>query len=105
MRTAQLLRDEAAVLDEVVATALAGATASRSPTSPRCRPRSRASSCAAWPRTPRAACAPARPARLDDILALGDGALDLGDGARAVVDGGVLRVRAHAAGRAAPGRA
>ena len=29
--------------------------------------------------------------RLDDIVALGDGALDLGDGARAIVDGGVLR--------------
>jgi tRNA(Ile)-lysidine synthase len=29
--------------------------------------------------------------RLDEIVALGDGALDLGAGARAVVDGGVLR--------------
>jgi len=31
------------------------------------------------------------PGRLDELLALGDGALDLGAGARAVVDGGVLR--------------
>ena len=31
------------------------------------------------------------PGRLDDLLALGEGALDVGDGARAVVAGGVLR--------------
>ena len=31
-------------------------------------------------------------ARLDDILALGDGALDLGDGVRAVVEDGMLRM-------------
>ena len=32
------------------------------------------------------------PGRLDDILALGDGALDLGDGVRAVVEAGMLRM-------------
>ncbi|MGH3484306.1 MAG: hypothetical protein ACRDPQ_13855, partial [Nocardioidaceae bacterium] len=40
--------------------------------------------------------------RLDEILALGDGALDLGDGARAVVTAGVLRVEPTPAGRSAP---
>jgi tRNA(Ile)-lysidine synthase len=34
---------------------------------------------------------PRSPGRLDDILALGDGALDLGGGARAVVEDAVLR--------------
>jgi tRNA(Ile)-lysidine synthase len=42
------------------------------------------------------------PGRLGEILALGDGALDLGDGARAVVAGGMLRVRATPPGRSAP---
>jgi tRNA(Ile)-lysidine synthase len=93
LRTAQLLRDEAAVLDEVVATALAG------------RDRLALSRLAALP--PALArlvlrrlaedatgrlCARAA-TRLDDVLALGgSGALDLGDGARAIVEGGVLRV-------------
>jgi tRNA(Ile)-lysidine synthase len=91
VRTAQLLRDEAEVLDVVVDTALAG------------RDRIAVDHLAALPRAlarlvvrrlAEAAtgelCARA-PGRLDDILALGDGALDLGAGARAVVDGGVLR--------------
>jgi tRNA(Ile)-lysidine synthase len=91
VRTAELLRDEAEVLDVVVDTALAG------------RDRVAVEHLAALPRAlarlvvrrlaERATggfCARA-PGRLDDILALGDGALDLGDGARAVVDGGVLR--------------
>ena len=30
--------------------------------------------------------------RLDEILSLGDGALDLGDGVRAIVEDGVLRM-------------
>jgi tRNA(Ile)-lysidine synthase len=30
--------------------------------------------------------------RLDDILTLGDGALDVGDGVRAVVEDGMLRM-------------
>jgi tRNA(Ile)-lysidine synthase len=91
VRTAELLRDEAEVLDVVVDTALAG------------RDRIAIEHLRALPRAlarlvvrrlAEAAtgemCARA-PARLDDILALGDGALDLGAGARAVVEGGVLR--------------
>jgi tRNA(Ile)-lysidine synthase len=91
VRTAELLRDEAEVLDVVVDTALAG------------RDRIAVAHLAALPRAlarlvvrrlAEAAtgelCARA-PGRLDDIIALGDGALDLGSGARAVVDGGVLR--------------
>jgi tRNA(Ile)-lysidine synthase len=91
VRTAELLRDEAEVLDIVVETALAG------------RDRIAVEHLAALPRAlarlvvRRLAesatgelCARAA-GRLDDILALGDGALDLGSGARAVVDGGVLR--------------
>jgi tRNA(Ile)-lysidine synthase len=35
---------------------------------------------------------PRAPGRLDDLLALGDGALDVGDGVRAVVSGGELRM-------------
>jgi tRNA(Ile)-lysidine synthase len=90
VRTAELMRDEAEVLDVVVDTALAG------------RDRIAVAHLAALPRAlarlvvrrlaERATgglCARA-PGRLDDILALGDGALDLGAGARAVVDGGVL---------------
>ena len=91
VRTADLLRDEAEVLDVVVDTALAG------------RDRIAVDHLAALPRAlarlvvrrlaeraTGAFCARA-PGRLDDIVALGDGALDLGDGARAIVDGGVLR--------------
>jgi tRNA(Ile)-lysidine synthase len=95
LRTAQLLRDEAAVLDEVVAGVLAeggGRAVARS-------------SLAAVPgalgrlvlrRLAEDAvgglCARAA-TRLDDVLALGDeGALDLGEGARAIVSGGVVRV-------------
>jgi tRNA(Ile)-lysidine synthase len=91
VRTAELLRDEAEVLDVVVDTALAG------------RDRIAVDHLAALPRAlgrlivrrlaeraTGALCARA-PGRLDDIVALGEGALDLGDGARAVVDGGVLR--------------
>src|SRR3954471_5963892 len=91
LRTAELLRDEAEVLDVVVDTALAG------------RDRIAVEHLAALPRAlarlvvrrlaeaaTGALCAQAA-GRLDDILALGDGALDLGSGARAVVEGGVLR--------------
>ena len=91
VRTAELLRDEAEVLDVVVDTALAG------------RDRIAVGHLAALPRAlarlvvRRLAeqatgelCARA-PGRLDELIALGDGALDLGAGARAVVDGGVLR--------------
>ena len=97
VRTAELLRDEAAVLDEVVDTALAGRDhiavahlAALPPALARLVVRRLAEDAAGR------LCARA-PGRLREILALGDGALDLGDGARAVVAGGVLRVRAHAA--------
>ena len=92
VRTAELLRDEAEVLDEVLATALAG------------RDEIAVDHLAALPRAlarlvvRRLAedvagrlCARA-PGRLDEILALHDGALDLGDGVRAVVRNGVLRM-------------
>ena len=105
VRTAELLREEAAVLDEVVATALAGATASRS-THLAALPAAlarlvvrRLAEDAAGRLCARAA------ARLPDILSLGDGALDLGDGARAVVRRGVLHVERTPAGRSAPATA
>ena len=91
VRTAELLRDEAEVLDVVVDTALAG------------RDRIAVAHLATLPRalarlvvrrlaeTATGALCARAPGRLDDIVALGDGALDLGDGARAVVEGGVLR--------------
>jgi tRNA(Ile)-lysidine synthase len=92
VRTAQLLREEAEVLDVVVDTALAG------------RDRIALEHLGALPpalarlvvrrlaeRSTGALCARAA-ARVEDILRLGDaGALDVGDGARAVVEGGVLR--------------
>jgi tRNA(Ile)-lysidine synthase len=104
VRTAELLRDEAAVLDEVVETALAGRDhiavahlAALPPALARLVVRRLAEDAAGR------LCARA-PARLPDILALGDGALDLGDGARAVVSDGLLRVEPTPAGRSAPGR-
>jgi len=102
VRTAELLRDEAAVLDGVVDAALAGCDrlavgelAALTPALARLVVRRLAEDAAGR------LCARA-PARLDDILALGDGALDLGDGARAVVEGGMLRVEATPPGRSAP---
>lgn len=102
VRTAELLRDEAAVLDEVVDTALSGRDhvavdhlAALPPALARLVVRRLAE--AAVDRL----CARA-PGRLGEILALGDGALDLGDGARAVVSGGVLRVVPTPPGRSAP---
>jgi tRNA(Ile)-lysidine synthase len=93
LRTAQLLRDEAAVLDEVVATALAGRDrlaraklASLPPALARLVLRRLAEDATGH------LCARAA-TRLHEVLALGDdGALDLGDGARAIVERGVLRV-------------
>jgi tRNA(Ile)-lysidine synthase len=93
LRTAQLLRDEAAVLDEVVATALAGRDrlardklGSLPPALARLVLRRLAEDATGR------LCARAA-TRLDEVLALGDdGALDLGDGARAIVEGGVVRV-------------
>jgi tRNA(Ile)-lysidine synthase len=92
VRTAQLLRDEAEVLDVVVDTALAGRDRialehlrGLPPALARLVVR-RLAEQATGELCARAA------TRVDDILALGDaGALDVGDGARAVVEGGVLR--------------
>ena len=102
VRTAELLRDEAAVLDEVVATALAGRDhiavshlAALPPALARLVVRRLAEDAAGR------LCARA-PGRLGDILALGDGALDLGDGARAVVSDGLLRVQPTPPGASAP---
>jgi tRNA(Ile)-lysidine synthase len=93
LRTAQLLRDEAAVLDQVVDAALAGRDrlardklASLPPALARLVLRRLAEDATGR------LCARAA-TRLDEVLALGDdGALDLGDGARAIVERGVLRV-------------
>ncbi|MEA2253902.1 MAG: tRNA(Ile)-lysidine synthase [Solirubrobacteraceae bacterium] len=95
VRTAQILREEAEVLDVVVDTALAGRDrialehlAELPPALARLVVR-RLAEATAGTLCPRAA------ARLDDILALGPaGALDVGDGARAVVEAGVLRFTA-----------
>ncbi|MDX6680463.1 MAG: tRNA(Ile)-lysidine synthase [Solirubrobacteraceae bacterium] len=102
VRTAELLRDEAAVLDEVVETALAGRDeiaierlAALPPALARLVLRRLAEAAAGR------LCARA-PGRLPDLLELGDGALDLGDGARAVVRRGILRVEPTPPGRAAP---
>jgi tRNA(Ile)-lysidine synthase len=93
VRTAQLLREEAAVLDEVVETALAGRDrigVAHLAALPRALARlvvRRLAEDAAGALCPRAA------GRLDDILALDErsAALDVGDGARAIVEDGVLR--------------
>ena len=90
-RTAELLRDEAAVLDEVVAGVLDGREeieldrlAALPPALARLVVR-RLAEGATGGAVPRAA------RRTEDVLALGsDGALDLGDGARARVRAGIL---------------
>jgi tRNA(Ile)-lysidine synthase len=90
VRTAELLRDEAEALDLVVDTALAG------------RDRIAVAHLAALPRAlarlvvrrlaedATGGLCPQAAGRLDEIIALGDGALDLGAGARAVVEDAVL---------------
>ncbi len=92
LRTAAQLREEAAVLDTVVHTALDGR---RDITVEHLRALPPALGRLVLRRlaeeTTGALCARAA-GRLPDVLALGEGALDLGDGARAVVRGGVLRV-------------
>jgi tRNA(Ile)-lysidine synthase len=92
VRTAELLREEAAVLDELVDTVLAGGRdvptehlAALPPALARLVVR-RLAEDATGRLCPRA------PARLQDVLDLGEGALDLGEGARAVVTGGRLRM-------------
>lgn len=90
VRTAELLREEAAVLDDVVDTALAGQddiSVEHLGALPDALARlvvRRLAERAAGRLCPRAG------ARLPDLLALADGALDVGDGARAVVRGGRL---------------
>jgi tRNA(Ile)-lysidine synthase len=94
-RTAELLREEAAVLDEVVAGVLDGRSeievdrlAALPPALARLVVR-RLAEDAVGGAVPRAA------RRAEDVLALGaDGALDLGDGARARVRAGILRFEA-----------
>ena len=92
VRTAALLRDEAAVLDDVVDTVLAGRgqiDVDHLAALPQALARlvvRRLAEDAAGTLCSRA------PARLEDILALRDGALDVGDGVRAVVEGGALRM-------------
>jgi tRNA(Ile)-lysidine synthase len=101
LRTARLLREEAAVLDEVVAGVLAGREgvpraelAALPPALGRLVLRRLAEDATG------ALCARAA-TRLDDVLALGDdGALDVGDGARALVAGGVVRMGRTPARRA-----
>lgn len=95
LRTAELLRDEAEVLDALVADALGGrdsialgALAGLPPALGRLVLR-QLSEDATGRSGARAA------ARLGDVLALGEGMLDLGDGARVVVEGGVVSVIRH----------
>jgi tRNA(Ile)-lysidine synthase len=93
LRTARLLREEGAVLDEVVADVLRGRDhlerarlAELPPALARLVLRRLAEDATGG------LCARAA-TRLDDVLALGeDGALDLGDGARAIVAAGVVRM-------------
>jgi tRNA(Ile)-lysidine synthase len=92
VRTAELLRDEAAVLDELVATVLDGRDhvstahlAALSPALARLVVR-RLAEDTAGRLCPRAA------SRLGELLQLGDGALDVGEGVRAVVRAGELRM-------------
>jgi tRNA(Ile)-lysidine synthase len=91
-RTAELLREEAEVLDELVATVLAGRDhvgtehlAVLPPALARLVVR-RLAEDAAGRLCPRA------PGRLGELLALRDGALDVGEGVRAVVSGGELHM-------------
>jgi len=92
VRTAELLREEAVVLDELVATVLDGRDhvstahlAMLPPALARLVVR-RLAEDAVGHLCPRA------PGRLGDLLGLGDGALDVGEGVRAVVSAGELRM-------------
>jgi tRNA(Ile)-lysidine synthase len=92
VRTAELLRDEAEVLDQVVDTALAGKSEIALNTLRVLPPAlarlviRRLAEDAVGRLCPRA------PSRMQEILALDRGALDLGDGVRAVVEAGMLRM-------------
>ncbi len=102
VRTAELLREEAAVLDEVVDAALAGrdniavAHLGALPAALARLVVRRLAEDAVGGLCARAA------GRLDDILVLDEGALDVGDGARAVVSGGLLRIERTPPRRPAP---
>jgi tRNA(Ile)-lysidine synthase len=92
VRTAELLREEAEVLDELVETVLGGrdhiATAHLAMLSPalgRLVVRRLAEDVTGR-------LCPRAPGRLTDLLELGDGALDLGEGVRAVVHAGDLHM-------------
>ena len=100
LRTAELLRDEAEVLDALVDAELDGsrrrrrATRSRSSGWASCRRRCAASSSSGSPTAPPAGRCPARratPRRSRPCAAPGTAMLDLGGGVRAVVERGVLR--------------
>jgi tRNA(Ile)-lysidine synthase len=92
LRTAQVLREEAAVLDEVVTVALAGRDRIEQEKLARLPPAlarlvlRRLAEDATGGLCPRAS------RRLDDVVALEAGALDLGDGARVVVERGLVRM-------------
>lgn len=91
LRTAELLRDEAAVLDEVVATALGGRDRIERSKLARLPPALGRLVLRRLAEEATGALCPRAPGRLHDVLALEAGALDLGDGARAVVEAGVVR--------------
>lgn len=95
LRTAELLRDEADVLDAVVAETLGGSDrielgvlAQLAPALGRLVLRQLAEDA-----TGRSGARAA--ARLDDVLELGEGMLDLGDGARVVIERGTVRFIRH----------
>ena len=95
LRTAELLREEAAVLDEVVAERAGRARRQLPRAELAALPRRAGAPGPAAPGRGRHRAAPcARAAgRLGEVLALGDeGALDLGDGARAIVRDGIVSV-------------
>jgi tRNA(Ile)-lysidine synthase len=92
LRTARLLAEEADVLDEVVATALAGRDRIAVAKLAGLRPALGRLVLRRLAEDATGGLCPRAPGRLPDVLTLGDGALDLGDGARAIVERGVLRV-------------
>jgi tRNA(Ile)-lysidine synthase len=92
LRTAEILREEAAALDEVVSTALAGGDRISLERLAALRPALARLVLRRLAEDATGRLCPRAPGRLGDVLGLQDGALDLGDGARAVVQAGVLRV-------------
>ena len=90
LRTAELLRDEAEVLDAVITTALAGRDRISVEHLRELPPALGRLVIRRLAENALGAAVPRAVARFEDILAL-DGALDVGDGARAVVERGVLR--------------